>query len=70
MDQSNLFDALRTYYPTEYEDGEPSEYTKTEHLTKEQFSEILKTKQSDLDDLAIEVMALSAYQKIKFTEEK
>jgi hypothetical protein len=68
MNQANLFDKLRTYYPTEYEDGEPSEYTKTELLTKEQLSEILKTKQSDLDDLAIEVMALSAYQKIKFPE--
>ena len=67
MDQSNLFESLRTFYPTNFDDfGEPSEFTKTEQLTKEQFAEILDTKKLALEDLVKELNALMAYQVIKF----
>ena len=66
MDQSKLFDALRSFYPTKFEDDEPTEFTKIENLTKEQMGEIIEAKKLVLEDLTQEISALNTYRLVKF----
>jgi len=66
MDQANFLESLRTFYPTKFEEGEPTEFTRIEHLTEEQVAEIISAKDLLREDLAQEIAALNVYRTIKF----
>ena len=69
MNQEELFQALRAFYATSFDDfGEPEEFTKIEDLTIDQFDKVLKSKWLHYEDLTQEIQALSAYRLVKFKE--
>ena len=52
MNQEELFQALRAFYPTRVDDrGEPEEFTRIERLTVGQFEAVLNSKWDHLEDV-------------------